>query len=471
MCVYIVTCVIFPKIQILIEEEDVKLDYLVMGEAELADIGDIVTSDGINEKDRHYHEFGRDMMDQLDINKELECPVCLIIPRTFPIFLCRAGHSVCCECFPRLPRNYRSRRCPICQAKYCNPPARNFIAEKLLEYIERHCRFDFKGCEFKTKNCVNLVDHEHNCSYRPSDFKLLRKHNIPTNNRHHTELYIVEILRSMLQLTVTILAILVVLFFLASLLSVLLGSMLSFARTVNSCKMTSECQLNDPNFIELWNDDLKCKFSKVLKSFNFVASFLSLISTFLEKFSSTTYNILKNVTRPHIDVSRCHPESQTSLYYEWPDTYLPSHLESLVWRPGGANVETGNFSLVWDVDKNIYIDDIGQKRVGFTQTTDRTLVKSFIQWKLDMGDMPLHCQIVAVEMWHGSVVLHYWDSPLLYASREILVMSTVTGWNLPECPQELDFGNITWMVNFNEEACRMKVDFIPEVNMESNYIY
>ena len=78
---------------------------------------------------------------------------------------------------------------------------------------------------------------------------------------------------------------------------------------------------------------------------------------------------------------------------------------------------------------------------------------------------------LAVEMWHGSVVLHYWDSPLLYASREILVMSTVTGWNLPECPQELDFGNITWMVNFNEEACRMKVDFIPEVNMESNYIY
>ena len=104
MCVYIVTCVIFPKIQILIEEE--KLDYLVMGEAELADIGDIVTSDGINEKDRHYHEFGRDMMDQLDINKELECPVCLIIPRTFPIFLCRAGHSVCCECFPRYVKSY-----------------------------------------------------------------------------------------------------------------------------------------------------------------------------------------------------------------------------------------------------------------------------------------------------------------------------------------------------------------------------
>ena len=373
--------------------------------------------------------------------------------------------------FSRLPRNYRSRRCPICQAKYCNPPARNFIAEKLLECIERHCRFDFQGCEFKTKSCENLVDHEHNCSHRPPDFKLLRRHNLPTNYRHQSELVIVEILQSLLQLTISILAILVVLFFLVSLLSVLLGSMLSFARTVNSCKMTSECQLNDPNFIELWNDDLKSKFSKLLSSLNLFSSSISVISSFFDKLCVIGCNLVTRLTRPTIDPSRCHPVSQTSLYYEWPDTYLPSHLDTLVWSPDQDNVEAGNFSLVWDVDNNIYIDDKQEKRFGFTQTTDRSVVKSFIQWKLDMRDMPLHCQIVGVEMWHGTVLLQYWDSPLLYASREILVMSTITGWNLSGCPEEMDYGNVTWVVNFNEEACRMKVDFIPEVNMESNFIY
>ena len=69
-----------------------------MGESELVERG---AGDEIDDKDRLYNELGQDLMFKLDVNKELECPVCLIIPRTFPIFLCRAGHSVCCECFPR----------------------------------------------------------------------------------------------------------------------------------------------------------------------------------------------------------------------------------------------------------------------------------------------------------------------------------------------------------------------------------
>ena len=71
-----------------------------MGEAELGERG---TGGEIGDKDRQYIELGKDLMVKLDVNKELECPVCLIIPRTFPIFLCRAGHSVCYECFPRYP--------------------------------------------------------------------------------------------------------------------------------------------------------------------------------------------------------------------------------------------------------------------------------------------------------------------------------------------------------------------------------
>ena len=418
-----------------------------------------------------WRELGQELLVRLDLEKELECPVCLVIPRSAPVFLCRAGHSVCSECFPRLPRNYRSRRCPICQAKYCNPPARNFLAEKLLECVNRNCRFDFQGCDFVCKSSEALLSHEYQCAHKPRDFKLLKRHTLASVDRGQAEVFLVEILQSLLHLTISILAILIILFFLVSLLSVLLGSMLSFARTVNSCKLSQECQLNDPNFIELWNDDIKNKFAAILSSLDFVSSILSVIGGFVENVTAAIIDFATNITQKTVNVSVCHPASKTSLYYDWPDTYLPSHMEAMVWRPGQANVEAGNWTLLWSVDLNTYTDGITDTRLGLTQTREPDVVKSFMQWKLDMSEMPEHCQIVAVEMWHGRTVLQYWDSPLLYASREILVVSAITGWNLPQCPDSLPFGNITWTVKFNEEACRMKVDYIPPVNMDSRYIY
>ena len=404
------------------------------------------------------------------LERELECPVCLIIPRAGPVLLCRAGHSVCCECWPRLPRNYRSRRCPICQAKYCNPPARNFLAEKLLECVNRTCRFDFRGCNFSSKISDTLISHEQQCAHKTRDFEQMKRHNLTgvEPGRHQADLWLVEVLQSLLQLTISFLAILIVLFFLVSLLSVLLGSMLSFARTVNSCKLSQECQLNDPNFIDLWNDDLKNRVAAILSSFDFVSSTLKVIHSYVEHVTVVLNDFATSNRRP-VDVSGCHPASKTSLYYDWPDTFLPSSMDAVVWRPGQANVEAGNWTLLWAVDSNMYSDGLKDTRLGLTKNREPEVVKAFMQWKLDMAEMPEHCQIVAVEMWHGRAVLHYWDSPLLYASREILVVSAITGWNLPQCPESLPFGNITWSVRFNEEACRMKVDHIPPVNMGSRY--
>jgi len=425
----------------------------------------------MEDTDEHqkYLQLGKDLYNRLDIEKELECPVCLIIPRSFPIFLCRAGHSVCFECFPRLPRNYRSRRCPICQAKYCNPPARNFIAEKLLDCLLRRCRFDFLGCEFISSSSETLVNHEQRCTFRPIDFKIIKKLNLHNLSRN-TEMCIAEILQLLSQITISVLAILVVLFFLVSLFTVLMGSMMSFVKAVNICKMSSECQLNDPNFIELWNDDLNIRFTKILSSVNFISSIFSFL---VDNLSTASKNLLANFTRHTIDVSNCHPTSKTSLYYDWPDTYLPSHLDNLIWKPNQDNVDAGNFTLNWDVDTNVYkkFSDQTDTRYGFTETSDPAVVRAFSQWKMDMVDMPEHCQIVAVEMWHGRRMLQEWDSPLLYASREILVMSTITGWDSEHCPENLKFGNITWVVKFNAEACRMVVDYIPEVNLEASFIY
>ena len=419
-------------------------------------------------------DLGRELMVSLDLEKELECPVCLVIPRSAPVFLCRAGHSVCAECFPRLPRHYRSRRCPvcpICQAKYCSPPARHFLAEKLLECVNRKCRFDFRGCDFSSKISETLMTHEQQCAHRTRDFQPFKRQNLTCMGpgRQQAEVWLVEVLQSLLQLTISFLAILIVLFFLVSLLSVLLGSMLSFARTVNSCKLSQECQLNDPNFIDLWNDDLKNKFAAMLSSLDFVSSALRVIGGFVEDVTVVIHDFASLTRRQAVDVSVCHPASRTSLYYDWPDTYLPSHMEAAVWRPGQANVEAGNWTLLWAVDSNIYSDGLTATRLGLTESREPEVVRAFMQWKLDMAEMPEHCQIVAVEMWHGRSVLQYWDSPLLYASREILVVSAITGWNLAQCPDSLPFGNITWAVRFNEEACRMKVDYIPPVNMDAKY--
>ena len=427
--------------------------------------------DSTEEEAAKYLELGRLLVLNVNIEKELECPVCLILPRAPPILVCRAGHSVCCECFPRLSRSYRSRRCPICQARYCSPPARNFTAEAVLECLERNCRFDYRGCRFSTKSSDSLSAHESDCSHRPADFKVTRKHQLSQTFHHrHSE---ADTLQTLLQLTLSVLAILIVLLFLASLLSVLFGSLISFSRTLHSCKLSSECQLNSPNFVELWNDDLhlraaaslhyfysagRCLLSGSSKLFQLSYSLGSAIRSLLERFSCPA----------KLDVSSCRPASKSSLFYEWPDTFLPSHQENLVWRPGQHSVEAGNFSLVWNVEQNEYSSE-ADTRYGLTLTTDKRLVRSFMQWKVEMVDMPRHCQIVSVEMLHHRAgVLEYWDSPLLYAAREILIVSTITGWNHPQC-EGLKFGNITWNVLFNHEACRMKVDYIPEVTPHQHY--
>jgi len=422
------------------------------------------------EDDGACDEEGRVVLRNVNLEKEVECPVCLILPRSSPILVCRAGHSVCCECFPRLGRTYRSRRCPICQAKYCNPPARNFLAEKLLESLNRGCRFDYQGCDFSSRSSESLVAHECHCTHRPNDFKMTRKINFPLSYRN-TE---VDLIQSLLQLSISLLTILVVLLFLTSLLSVLFGSIISFSRTLNSCKLSSECQLNSPNFVELWNDDLH---KRVVASLQYFSSAGGCLMTCYSKLLSLSYR-LGSATRTFldsfrlqakIDVSNCHPASKTSLFYEWPDTFLPSHQQNQVWRPGQLSVESGNFSLVWNLDDNEY-STAEETRFGLTLTTDRSVVRSFMQWKVELVDMPRHCQIVSVEMLHRAAVLEYWDSPLLYAAREILIVSTVTGWNNQLC-SGAKFGNVTWNVFFNHEACQMKVDYIPSVTQHYSHIY
>merc|ERR1712012_887134 len=44
----------------------------------------------------------------------LECPVCLTLPHSAPVYTCRVGHSVCGRCW----RSLLKQRCPVCLTEY-----------------------------------------------------------------------------------------------------------------------------------------------------------------------------------------------------------------------------------------------------------------------------------------------------------------------------------------------------------------
>jgi len=96
------------------------------------------------------------------MKRELECPVCLIIPRSAPVYQCPLGHIVCSECIPQLST------CPICSTPYLKPHGRSLIAEKWLETLDRGCRYEVVGCDFSTHQSRGLIDHEASCSFKPS---------------------------------------------------------------------------------------------------------------------------------------------------------------------------------------------------------------------------------------------------------------------------------------------------------------
>ena len=49
-----------------------------------------------------------------DFRKDFECPVCLEVPKSTPIFQCDSGHIHCNICHPKL------QNCPICRIELGN---------------------------------------------------------------------------------------------------------------------------------------------------------------------------------------------------------------------------------------------------------------------------------------------------------------------------------------------------------------
>ena len=64
---------------------------------------------------------------KVTIGGHLECPVCLDVPNTSPVFQCDNGHLICCKCHPMLTT------CPVCRIRLGY--SRNLTSEKLIALL------------------------------------------------------------------------------------------------------------------------------------------------------------------------------------------------------------------------------------------------------------------------------------------------------------------------------------------------
>jgi len=98
-----------------------------------------------------------DSIDTSVLKDLLECPVCLRVPRSSPIFQCARGHVVCAECKPNV------NTCPICRDVLGN--IRSLVSEKVLEKLPAPCKYSDTGCEVELMRS-ELPSHQKKCKYR-----------------------------------------------------------------------------------------------------------------------------------------------------------------------------------------------------------------------------------------------------------------------------------------------------------------
>ncbi|XP_045462698.1 uncharacterized protein LOC123672583 isoform X1 [Harmonia axyridis] len=94
-----------------------------------------------------------------EILHKIECMVCkdYMVP---PIYLCKAGHSVCDSCTKMI------QTCPSCRVEMTR--IRNYQLEDLVESIDYHCRNKKLGCSVPVP-LREFKRHEQNCEYTAKD--------------------------------------------------------------------------------------------------------------------------------------------------------------------------------------------------------------------------------------------------------------------------------------------------------------
>jgi len=88
-----------------------------------------------------------------NLKKNIECPVCLDVPRKGPIFACPNGHIICQKC--------KGGLCPICRVEVGQN--KSIVAVALIENIHHDCKFD--GCDEEYPLDI-IENHEKYCDHR-----------------------------------------------------------------------------------------------------------------------------------------------------------------------------------------------------------------------------------------------------------------------------------------------------------------
>merc|ERR1712223_1287545 len=88
-----------------------------------------------------------------DVNEIIQCPGCLTVPRSPPIYACSNDHILCSECRLKLIQP----KCPTCKVLLDNK--KSLLAEQLISKLPMTCKFKEEGCRFVSSN-VEMSRHE-----------------------------------------------------------------------------------------------------------------------------------------------------------------------------------------------------------------------------------------------------------------------------------------------------------------------
>jgi len=98
------------------------------------------------------------------LEERLECPVCLDIPTTGPIYTCSNGHCICSACYQGKASN-----CPVCRTRMFE--SISMVAAAVVANIDHRCRHE--GCLERLP--VELKEeHRRVCAFRPVTCPALR---------------------------------------------------------------------------------------------------------------------------------------------------------------------------------------------------------------------------------------------------------------------------------------------------------
>ena len=89
---------------------------------------------------------------------ELECPVCLLLPREGPVGACPVGHIVCKTCRENV------ETCPTCRRPMLKDGT-NTIVNKMIGKVPHSCKYNQYGCQIKLL-VPELEEHETKCPER-----------------------------------------------------------------------------------------------------------------------------------------------------------------------------------------------------------------------------------------------------------------------------------------------------------------